>query len=53
MKVYILVGVFLAIGIYLLVQRVRCNIAVKDDVSGGEVAEEVKSWVLDKLTRSK
>ena len=29
MKVYIFVGVFLAIGIYLLVQRIRCSITVK------------------------
>lgn len=30
MKVYILVGLFLAIGIYLLVQKIRCRIAVKE-----------------------
>lgn len=29
MKVYIFVGVFLPIGIYLLVQGIRCSITVK------------------------
>ena len=29
MKVYIFIGVFLAIGVYLIVQGIRCNIATK------------------------
>ena len=30
MKVYIFVGVFLVVGMYLIVQRIRCNIATKE-----------------------
>lgn len=30
MIVYIFAGVFLAVGMYLIVQRIRCNMAVKE-----------------------
>ena len=30
MKVYIFVGVFLVVGMYLIVQKIRCNMAIKE-----------------------
>lgn len=34
MIVYIFAGVFLTVGMYLIVQRIRCNMAVKEKVYG-------------------